>query len=251
MSNNKLKVLITRPETSGRALAQQLKKHKINSLCEPLFDYQVLASPYSTQQLVENYPQAIVIFVSVAAVEYAHQSYALSYWQNKRVIAVGEKTQQALAKQKIVAQTPPLQCSEGLLELPLLKEVNNQDIIIVRGDGGRAHLAEQLAIRGATIHYLESYKKIWRSFTTEMAQQWQKDEINCIVVTSNAILERVLALINNSTSYWKNTCLWIVASNRIKNHAIELGLSHVVNANGANDDAIITAIRQYGISHDR
>jgi len=243
--------MITRPESSGCVLAQRLKEQNISSLCQPLFDYQTSASASATQQLVENNTQAIVIFVSVAAVEFANQAYALKYWSNKHIIAVGEKTQQALAERKIIAQIPQQQCSEGLLELNVLREVNHKDIIIVRGDGGREHLAQQLTMRGATVHYLESYIKVWRSFTTEIAQQWQNNEINCIVVTSNAILERVLVLINNSTSYWKKSCLWIVASDRIKDHANNLGLSRVINANGANDDAIITAIRQYGISHDR
>jgi len=247
MNNNKLKVLITRPEKSARVLAQRLKAHNIKSLCQPLFDYQALANTSLTKQLLDMYSQAIVIFVSPAAVEFANKAYSLSQWRNKDIIAVGEKTQQALAQLNVIAQIPLQQCSEGLLAQPLLKEVLNKNVIIVRGDGGREHLAEQLKIRGAKIHYLESYQKVWRAFTTEIAQQWQINEINCIVITSNAILERVIALIENSASYWQSTCLWVVASERIKKHAIKLGLTCVISANGANDDAILTAIRLYGI----
>jgi hypothetical protein len=39
----------------------------------------------------------------------------------------------------------------------------------------------------------------------------------------------------------------VVASQRIKVRAVELGLVNVVNANGANDEAITAAIRQYGM----
>jgi len=247
MSNSKLNVLITRPEKSARALALRLKAHDIQSLCQPLFDYQTLATNLATKQLIDSHNQAIIIFVSPAAVEFANKAYSLSHWKNKHIIAVGEKTQQALSKLNVIAQIPLQQCSEGLLAQPLLKEVLNKNVIIVRGNGGREHLAEQLKIRGARVHYLESYQRVWRAFTTEIAQQWQINEINCIVITSNAILERVIALIENSASYWQSTCLWIVASERIKKHAIKLGLTCVISANGANDEAILTAIRQYGI----
>jgi uroporphyrinogen-III synthase len=68
------------------------------------------------------------------------------------------------------------------------------------------------------------------------------------VVTSNALLEHLAKLIKNSDSYWQKNCLWIVASQRIANNAKQLDLSHVINANGASDEAIITAITltEYG-----
>lgn len=247
MSNNKTKVLITRPEQSGQALAQQLSTQGIQSLCQPLFDYQPLLNSSTTKTFITSHTEAIVIFVSVAAVEFANLAYPLIHWQNSDFIAVGEKTQRALAKIDITAQAPEKQSSEGLLALPILTQVANKDIIIVRGDTGREYLAEQLQLHGAKVYYLASYQKLWRSFSTEIAQRWQKEEINCIVITSNAILERVLSLIGNSAAYWQSSCLWIVASERIKDRAIALGLSRVVNANGASDKAIITAIRQHGI----
>jgi uroporphyrinogen-III synthase len=56
-----------------------------------------------------------------------------------------------------------------------------------------------------------------------------------------------MVLMNTTKAQWKSTCLWVVASQRIKVRAIELGLVNVVNANGANDEAITAAIRQYGM----
>lgn len=252
MPSNNSQVLITRPEKAGRVLAQQLKSIGVNTWCQPFFDYQALASKTTIEKLIAQYPQATVIFVSVAAVEFAHQTHDFYQWPQKTVIAVGSATQTALQKLGVNAISPEIHTSEGLLTLKQLSEekINQQDIIIVRGDGGREHLAQQLNARGANVHYLESYQKVWLQLTQDHVQQWQSQKINCIVITSNALLESIVHLIKNSDSYWQTTCLWIVASNRIAERAKQLGLLHVVNANGANDQAMLSAITSYGKNND-
>jgi len=252
MPNSKPQVLITRPEKTGRVLAQQLKSIGINTKCQPFFDYQVLASKNNTKKLIEKYPQATLIFVSVAAVEFAHHTFDFSQWQQKCIIAVGTATQIALKKRRLNAISPELHTSEGLLMLDALakKNINAQHIIIVRGDGGREHLAQELNLRGATVHYLESYKKVWHQLSQSHVQQWKDQQINCIVVTSNALLESIVHLIKNSDSYWQTTCLWIVASSRIAERAKQLGLLNIINADGANDQAMLSAITLYGKKND-
>jgi uroporphyrinogen-III synthase len=252
MPSNSKQVLITRPEKAGRALAQQLKGIGIKTQCQPFFDYQALASKTATQKLIEQHPQATLIFVSVAAVEFAHQTFNFSQWQQQCVIAVGSATKAALKALGINAISPELHTSEGLLTLNALSEknINGQSIIIVRGDGGREHLAEQLNLRGAKVHYLESYKKVWHQLTQSDVLQWKNQQINCIVITSNALLESIVHLIKNSDSYWQTTCLWIVASSRIAERAKQLGLLNIINANGANDQAMLSAITLYGKNND-
>lgn len=250
MTKSNIKVLITRPEKQGRVLAQQLQQTGIHSLCQPLFDYQALATAQQTKALLSADPSAIVIFVSVAAVEFAQQSYPSAQWQYRQVIAVGKATQLALKALGVDALSPTLQTSEGLLALPCLADIKDEHIIIVRGDGGRELIAQHLQQGGANVHYLESYQKVWRQLTQKHEQQWQNHQINCIVVTSNASLERIVQLIKNSESYWLDTCLWIVASARIAKHASQLGVRHIINADGANDQAIIAAIALYGKDHD-
>ena len=252
MHNSNTHVLITRPEKVGRALAQQLKSIGIDSHCQPFFDYQSLACKITTKKLIKQYPQAIVIFVSVAAVEFAHCAVDFSQWQQKRVIAIGSATLKALKAKGLSAVSPELHTSEGLLTLNILDEktISGETIIIVRGDGGREHIAQQLTLRGAKVHYLESYKKVWLPVTQKQVQQWRNQRINCIVITSNALLESIVHLIKHSESYWQTTCLWIVASERIAEQAKQLGLLNIINANGANDQAMLSAITSYGKNND-
>lgn len=252
MRTSKTHVLITRPDKTGRVLAQQLKSIGISAWCQPLFDYQPLSDEKFTRKLIEKYPLAVVIFVSVAAVEFSHHTLDLSCWQQKTIIAVGSATKAALNRSGVNSIAPEVHTSEGLLTLNALDERNiiDQDIIIVRGDGGREHLAEQLSKRGANVHYLESYQKVWLPLTQNPVQEWKNKQINCIVVTSNALLESIIRLINTADSDWKNTCLWIVASERIARRAKQLGLLNIVNANGANDRAIMSAINNHGKDND-
>ena len=258
---SKLKVLITRPEEKGRALALQLNKRGIEAFCHVFFDYEPRATkPYICEQ-VQQCADVIVIFVSVAAVIYAHKTYPISHWHNKYFIAVGDATKLALAA--LTTQTilcPKIHTSEGVLALPILQQVSNKNIIIVRGDGGREYLKDTLEARKAKVTYIESYQKVWRTLSKNIVKKWQAQQINCIVVTSNALLEQIMRLLDafietNATNdksqndtlryvlHLKNTCLWVVASKRIADNAQRLGLVHIVNANGANDQAIMASLQ--------
>ncbi|WP_440875112.1 uroporphyrinogen-III synthase [Thalassotalea sp. PLHSN55] len=247
MATNKLNVLITRPEKSGRGLVLKCQALEIAAWHQPLFSYQENISSSSLITRVEHTQNPIVIFVSVAAVEFAEQLFTIKQWQASSVIAVGSATQKALKALSIDAICPTLHTSEGLLALPVLDNVNNQDVIIVRGDGGRELIAERLTERGANVQYLEVYQRIWLTFAPDLGQTWQQKKINTIVITSNALLESIVNLIELRDNYWQNTCLWIVASERIAEKARALGLKHVINAHGANDEAIMAVIRQHGI----
>lgn len=243
MSN---KILITRPTTQGRELVAKLAELGIESISQPLFDYGANATTNDIKHRLDQANAPILIFVSVAAVAYADRALPIGQWPYQSIIAVGEATQTALQNRGITSICPEQHDSEGLLTLPELSNIEGQDIIIVRGDGGRELIAEQLSLRGANVNYLESYQRVWRTFANDIAQQWKNEQINCIVTTSNALLDYTLGLLGQLDSYWQETCLWVVASERIAMRAKQAGLAKVINANGASDRAIIAAISQNG-----
>jgi len=248
MQSINLKAVITRPEKSGRILAQKLSNLGIPTICQPMFDYQKTADDKKIQTLLRTLEQPILIFVSAAAVEFANQITPLTLWPHVKVITVGKATTEAVKSMGLAATFPQQQNSEGLLALPELSDVKNRTIIIVRGDGGREILADTLQLRGANVHYVESYQRVWRTFGKNMCQQWRVQQINCIVITSNALLESVVHLLDKSDDFWQNTCLWIVASKRIADKAKKLKLLNVINANGASDQAITAALVNYGMN---
>ena len=253
-----LKVLITRPENKATALALSLKKQGIACVVQPLFDYQPLADKTRSAPLL--IASDILIFVSVAAVEFAHASLPARNWQFQQIIAVGSATKAALTALNIKqVVSPNLENSEGLLSTTILSEnINGKAITIVRGNGGREHLAIELNKRGAKVHYLESYQRLWRKLAKDIGEQWYQQQINCIVVTSNTLLEKLVQLtitphISSDSQplahYWKKHCLWIVASQRIEQHAQQLGLTNVIVSDGASEGAICNILNSFQI-HD-
>ena len=250
MPNNKLNVLITRPAIEGRVLANTLKKMGAHTHCQPMFDYQLNNTPENLSHLFSQVKHPIFIFISVASVTHANSILPINTWPVSKIIAVGSATSKALNALNINTITPTLHTSEGVLSLADLKSVDGQDVVIVRGDGGREHLAESLKSRKAIVYYFESYRRIWRQINSDVVQFWRSNNVNCIVITSDALLQSVVQLINlsdshvdnHSNSYWFTTCCWVVASERIAQNAKSIGLLNVVNANGASDKAISAAI---------
>lgn len=242
MTNSNINVLITRPEAAGRELQHHLKKNGIKSLCQPFFDYQAKDTLEQLTSLQRQLAAPIIIFVSVAAVEFANKLLPITAWAKQDVIAVGSATQQKLEALNVSAYVPEQHDSEGLLALPQLNNINSKDVIIIRGDGGRELIAETLTARGANVHYFESYRRVWRNLSQNLFKTWQQQQINCILVTSNALLEFIVNLISQSDTYWKEDCIWIVASSRIANNAEKVGLKRVMNAHGANKKAITSAL---------
>ena len=179
----------------------------------------------------------------------------MNLWKSSCVIAVGKKTHNALLNLGINSISPLQQDSEGLLTLSQLQLVKNRDVIIVRGDGGRELIAESLKERGAKVQYIEAYQRLWHSFADDIGQGWQQKNVTTIIVTSNALLESIVNLIDVCDNYWQSKCLWIVASQRIANNAAAIGLQNVVNAKGASDQAILDALKdaltKLGTENDR
>jgi len=249
MAKNKLTALITRPHPYDQRLAQQLNQANINTVCQPVFCYQASGAPLS-RKLAEY---SVVIFISAAAVNYCAAAGKLtSLASNNRhthVLAVGKATQQALAEQGVDAISPERHDTEGLLELDCLQATNiiSKDVLIVRGDGGRECLATQLTTRGANVAYWESYQRAWLDLPDNIAHTWQQNGVNCIIITSNNILKYVVNLLKRADNYWENNSMLVVASERIAQTAKTLGFRHIINAQGASDEAMVSAIRKIGL----
>lgn len=248
-----LRVLITRPKAKAQQLALLLSQQGIVNTSQSLFDYQSNTSAHDIAIALEQ--ADILIFVSVAAVEFAHASYPLSNNLSQSIFAVGNATKkalQAIGITTVLSPPPQQEHSEGLLKLSELSKVTGKRIIIFRGNGGREHIANSLTLRGAEVQYIESYQRVWRTLTINIAEQWRAEKINCIVVTSNDILIALLKYLASATNgiddYWQSQCLWIVVSDRIEKNAKDLGLTRVVNTHSANSQILCNTLQALSCS---
>jgi len=248
MNNNIQRILITRPEQAGLKLASRLNSAGYKTLCQPMFDYQSFGSKAALVQHLKQQQPETIIFISVAAVDYAQALLPINQWQQfyptANFIAVGSATQAALEKLGINALCPSQHTSEGILSLPCFqaKDLTGHSVVIIRGDSGREHLAQSLTTKHAKVTYFATYQRNWFNFTTDQDPIWRKQQINCIVVTSNALLKSIVNLIDISDTYWRETCLWLVPSERVAQQAHQFGLSSVINTESASDQAILASL---------
>ncbi|OUS28124.1 hypothetical protein A9Q98_07675 [Thalassotalea sp. 42_200_T64] len=249
MKNKKLRILLTRPLKKSQQLAKVISPLASHIEITPLFDYQAgEQQSYLPQQLIEFAPD-IIIFVSPAAVDFAFsQNHVQSNLARTLFIAVGTATADVLKAHGIEnVITPEQQNSEGLLALEQLLAVENKQILIVRGNGGRELIKQQLEQRGAKVAYNEVYKRQWLTLNNEQTiDKWRKDKINCIVVTSSELLQHTLSYIDDKD--WANDCIWLVASSRIAAQASAHGVTTVIDAGGASHQHIYQALSKLSLT---
>ena len=251
-----LNVLVTRPEPKGKFLAADLQAAGIRAQHCALFRYQSVENTFLCKSLLTFDDDATLIFVSVAAVDYANKILPCSSWCYRQVFAVGQATQDKLTSLGIKAISPEQQDSEGLLQIKALHTIKGDNVIIVRGDSGRELIFNTLLARGAKVIYAQSYVRFWQPPQMQSFTEWQQQKVNCIVTTSVAILENMLDLLladkNLSTeNYWKKSCYWLVASERIALRAKMLGLTKVINTQSADNQRLLAVIMELEQNNDR
>lgn len=245
-------VLITRPAGKADQLLASLDELAIPYLYQPLITTQLVPLKAKAGTMLEQADQ--VIFVSVSAVSCLQQQYDCRKI-TAPLVAVGTTTATVLEKcsgREVLV--PQDQRSEGLLALPQLQDVAGKHIVIVRGNAGRELIKKGLQQRGAHIHYVQSYRRVPLPLDGQsLSDQWHQQHIQCIVVTSNEILQLIFELLPKEQHSWLQQQLWIMVSPRMKEAAIELGIdgSRIYLSASANDQALLEAICQLrGTCHD-
>lgn len=164
-------IIVTRPRAQAEVWAQQLIDLGAKVTLLPLMDIVPVQNATSIRAIknrildFDGYHKAI--FVSQNAVEYGF-TWLESYWPQLPLgvsfFAVGETTAKLLQSYGVrvtdLAQTQEgAMTSETLLQSPELQQVSGKKIVIFRGVGGRTHLGEALAERGAKVDYCELYER--------------------------------------------------------------------------------------------
>lgn len=238
--------LITRPAGKADHLLEALDSEAIAYLYQPVITTQMVQLKARDIKLLTQ--AELLIFVSLSAVHTLEQQLAAADL-HAPLLAVGETTAAALARWTGRSVTVPQdQRSEGLLALAELQEVAGKQIVVVRGNAGRELIKQTLIQRGALVRYVQSYSRIPLLLDGEqLCQQWQQQCVNCIVATSNEILQRIFTLVPCEQHPWLCQQHWILVSPRARDSALALGIlpQHIHLASSANDDALLGAIKQF------
>ena len=186
----------------------------------------------------------MVVFVSPTAVKHG------SRWLDAgaRTLAVGAGTAAELAKHGVKNVIFPAAGadSERLLERPELTQVSGQRILIVRGEGGRALLAETLAARGAQVEHVQCYRRVRpRADAAPLLAAW----VDAVTVNSGEALQNLLELLGPEGRRRLRDTPLFVPHPRVAAQASGAGVREVVVA-GAGDDEMMERLVAY-FSDDR
>ncbi|QDE47549.1 uroporphyrinogen-III synthase [Enterobacter hormaechei] len=115
----------------------------------------------------------------------------------------------------------------------------------MRGNGGRELLGETLRERGADVTFVECYQRCAKHYDgAEEAMRWHARGINTLVVTSGEMLQQLWSLIPLwYRENWLLRCRLLVVSERLANHARELGWQDIRIAENADNDALLRALQ--------
>ena len=232
--------LVARPEPKAQATQAALQAAGFCASVAPLVSIEINTSNQLEEVINTNTFNTIII-TSSYAVDWLTQQALTINLNPLNIICVGQGTAKHLQSSPVVLMptikliVPELENSEGILDLPLLQDIKEQHILILKGEGGRTLLANTLQKRGAQLIELCVYKRLYKK-QSEMNKHFKAEDIRCIIVTSVEIAHYVLLAFDKD---WLQNLHWIVASERIKDYAIQQNIRSIYLSQGASHQAIV------------
>ncbi len=248
-------VLVTRPEGQAGDLSAAVAAAGFSVHCLPMLQLVPLPELAAArrQQVLDLDHYQHIIFVSGNAVRWGMPWFE-SLWPQLPVglywYAVGAATARQLSAFGVRVQTPDADMSsEGLLALPPLQQVAGQRVLIVKGEGGRDHLAVELERRGAQVDQLPCYRRVRPGLAPgELALKLSLWRVTLVMISSGEGLANMLALLSPAeTSKFIHITL-LVPSDRVAQMAYAAGFKKVVRAENASDSAMLRALAAWKTS---
>lgn len=246
-----LRVVITRPAGQANNLQTRLEQAGARPLLFPLLAITPINPGRFPLALAGLGNGALLIFVSPNAVRCALDQLSSPLPAHLRLACVGQGTARAL--EQATGRQPDLlprqgHDSEALLALPALQAglIGGRQVLIVRGEGGREHLAETLRARGAQVGYAELYRRSRPDNDPEsLLGPLRRGEIDIISVTSSEALENLIAFGKNEQQALQATPL-VVFHQRIAETARQRGFhAPILVCEQPGDEGLLETLRHW------
>ena len=248
------RLLLTRPAEESAALAATLAEDGIVSSSLPLLEIEALPVTPEQQAIfcdLDRY--CAVIAVSKPAARLGLKLLD-QYWPQPPTLpwfSVGGATAQVLADHGLDVSYPPTgDDSEALLELASLREAIARPgarVLILRGEGGRGLLAERLRDQGASVDYLELYRRFLPDYdSATLTRRINVERLNGVVVSSGQGFLHLQALAGTEWPQVARLPLF-VPSPRVAEMARAAGAQEVVDCRGASAAALLVALRSFSV----
>jgi uroporphyrinogen-III synthase len=245
------RLLLTRPADESAALSGVLAEQGIFSSCLPLLEIAPIEASDTMREVIQRldrYCAVIVVSKPAARIGIELLRPQGTHPPHLKWFTVGAATAQILEDTGLDVSFPAEgDDSEALLELPELREaISRPDprVLILRGEGGRELLAERLRELGASVDYLELYRRGLPHYATaELPDRIEAERLNGLVVSSGQGFEHLHQLAGDAWPRLAQLPLF-VPSPRVAELARAAGAQTVVDCRGANAAALLTALRE-------
>ena len=244
-------VLVTRPDERGQQLVEMLAKAGIVAIHLPLFTIEVGAELNELPNKFAKLKADDYIFiVSKSAVHFADKALkdtGFAWRDDLHYFTVGQGTAQYFAATTAMAVHYPTsqENSEGVLQLPAMQNLQGKTVLILRGNGGRELLSEQVQQRGANVEIVECYRREPLVYNNvEQTSLCKRAGIQTIVATSGEILTQLLDFVPRNEHNWLKSCQLITVSERISHLAQALGWQNVIVSPRADNQTLLQTLLQ-------
>lgn len=234
--------LIARPKDKAELTLAEFSRYHLKASVLPLIEVVISQEKSLYEQLNSAHPSGILITSTYAAqwlVDLIETKRLLLDLPKIEIICVGKSTARIISStiniRQVTIASP--ENSEGILALEYLQAVKQQNIVLLKGHGGRELISKVLLERNANLTVLNVYKRIAKIEAIK-AFAFEQSEIKCIIVTSIEITKLLLSSVDKK---YLISCQWIVASERIKDYAHSLGIKHITVSQGASNKALLNS----------
>jgi len=189
-------VLVTRPKHQATALVDAIEEKGGSALCFPAIEIVARDDESISADADALRSPDIAIFVSPNAVQNG-----LSWVGSATIAVIGPATAAAIeaADRKIDIRPTSGFDSESLLAQFDARQMQGKVVWIVRGNGGREHLADTLRERGATVEYLPVYSRRPPKYSVseldQLEKSWRSGEVNVVTAMSVETLTNLISLL--------------------------------------------------------
>lgn len=241
-------VIITRPAGQCEALAEMVEQAGGRPLILPSMSIQPAPAASRWPEALQPISRyQFIIFISQNAVRLGAHYLVHS---TAELAAVGPSTARSLEALGHPVSISPSEgfTSEALLKHPSLQNLKDQQVLIVRGVGGRELLAQGLQARGAKVDYLEVYcrsqAQISRDHLDQVRELLAAGKVRFVTATSVQTLENTLQLLGPEAIRLLQSAQLVSASDRVVEMAGELGIATAEPAPGPSDQDLLQHMLQ-------
>lgn len=231
-------VVITRPPGQGGKLLTLL-----SNCGAEVFDFPVIEIKSLNPGLPDNILDFdTVIVISANAAHHAHTLLSEAQRNHLQIVSIGHATSTALTEAGITVNLEPDDfSSEGLIQKLRTTGDPAQRFLIVRGKGGREHLANTIRCEGGKVEYFECYQRVLASSNPLLLDSiWSTARPCTWIVSSVEGLKNLHQLIDPCYHPTMHQHSLVVLSKRIAQAAHDIGWGPLITVTKqAGDDQIV------------